>query len=1241
MSGYEHIIGIDLGTTNSVVAIIENGEPHIIMSPEGQNRVPSVVCFQPDGNIVIGEIARRQASTQPEHTVSSIKRLIGRLKQEIDDAGEVYPFEISEDEMGMATIVVDGQAYLPEQLSALILQKLKQAAEDYLGEEVKKAVITVPAYFDDLQRQATKRAAEIAGLEVMRLINEPTAAAMAYGLNRETQETVAIYDFGGGTFDFSLLDIDNKAFEVLTSTGNSRLGGDDLDMALVDHIADKFMQVHNFDLRGDSVTLRRLKDECERAKCELSSASTSIIRLPFIAQTETEAIHLEEVVRRETLEDLIEPLIHETLQWCRQGLKEANLKKGQVTKVILVGGSTRIPLVQELVEDFFGIAPFRGVNPDEVVSIGAAMQGAVLSGELEEVVLLDVTPHTLGIEVKGNKRSVIIQKNSTIPIKAYKTFSTTEENQSFVNIHLLQGEEERASECRSLGKFTLSGIPPSKPGMPRIRVEIFVNADGVVEVSASETGSGSEQKLVTSCTYLNADERRGQHRSTVSGRKRRRRAASASAESAKDRRAATPLVGRKADSTGAKMINPVETERVELTSSFAEIEPVAAKSSAPITDDDLSEVVAAPRPVVRAGRPPAAAAPAGSSKPIVTAKSGETPPKPVPIPEPAASAEPVEASGASGAESKPKGPVVSRTENTTKSDTAVSDQHAGVPSIRFPLKIEIPSALKNVHQLLMENRFDLEATETYESTRDAFLEFCQKYETDPAIQSLKVIFLVYTKRPEEARDVLGRMEQVFPDAKSELFDLYTLLTTNFPNFAVARRERAQLALAIGNYQTAMADLEFVAKRGEESAPGIFDELGRVYERIVSDSNDATVQFKLVKLHLRRGDLDEAISLLQQLVQVPEHRNRANKVMGFCFWQKGLRYLAWQKFKLVPLDDEMKDNLYRLSVDMETNDELVHAQHVLERIYGADIAYRDCGERLKKINYRIQLMQDDRYQKNETPSEGGGGNKVMGDRFEIIEELNRGSMGIVFKARDRVLDEIVAIKVLNDFLCADPQSVKRFISECKSARRLTHPNIVRIHDFYDLDKKIISMEYIEGEDMRTILARNMTFNEDLVRFYLRQICVGLSYAHKLGIVHRDIKPANIMIDERNQVKITDFGIAKMLDAQSTNTGTMIVGTPLYMAPEQIDGRPVDQRADIYALGIMLYELVTGAPPFHEGNIEYQHLHKPVPEITAAISPVLRRVIMHSVEKDPTVRYQSIDEVLADLELPPDSESQAIS
>lgn len=1225
MAVTEHTIGIDLGTTNSVVAIIENDLPVIIQNSEGQSKTPSVVAFLENGDVVAGEIARRQGATQPQRTISSVKRLVGRLKSELEEDAELYPFQIGEDAQGRANVVIAGKHYSPEQISALILQKLKAAAEDHIGSPVKRAIITVPAYFDDVQRHATLEAARLAGLEVPRLLNEPTAAAMAYGLQKDSQETVAIYDFGGGTFDFSVLEIDGKTFEVLTSTGNSRLGGDDLDMALVDFISEKFVAATGVDLRNDYLTLRRLKDEVEKAKCELSSSKSSVINLPFIAYSEGNPLHLEETISRETLEDLIEPYVEETIECCQKAMKEAGIKRTQITKVILVGGSTRIPLVQESVEDFFGMAPFKGVNPDEIVAIGAATQAAVMDGQLEEVVLLDVTPHTLAIEIKGNRRSVLIEKNSTIPIKVVKTFTTTEDNQSFVNVHLLQGEADKASDNRSLGKFTLSDIPPAVAGVPRVRVEIFVDADGVVSLSASESHSDQESKLTTSFGYLNADERRMRQGLSGSRRHRRRRQQArplnpsaildASPTPPPAEPAATPVPSQTRSRSAASTIKVTPPEEESGTDS-----PMALPASDPV-DGAASSVkpkVPEPDPV--------------ASKPAPTKAKPAATPEPVPV---AARVLPVNDTPPPSVESEAPMPVGAAARSIEAAVFAETQDIMRRPEVKLavPNVGVIPASLRPVLNLLDHDQSDPEACIVYTRERKEFINFCRQHEDDPSLQAYMVKFLIFNKQPEEARDCLVIMRKTWPDHDKEHLSLFGLLCRNYPNYIAARKDRSILAHATGDLKLAMMDLEMIAKR-DDADSSVFENLSQVYEEFLKAQNDSTVQFKLVKMHLRMGALDNAITLLQQLVQLPAYRDRANKALGLCFWQKGLRYLALQKFKALTVDEEMKDILYRLATEMEEKDELLHAKYALERIYENDISFRETAERLKKLTYRIDLLKDERYGAGapmgsaETIQES-----LIGDRFELLGEINRGSMGIVYKALDRTLDEIVAVKVLNDFLCSDPQAVERFKKEARSARRLSHEHIVRIHDFMEVEgRQLISMEFIEGEDMKKILSRHVTFTEDMVMNYLRQICDAMAHAHRLGIVHRDIKPANIMIDERNQVKVTDFGIAKVLNTQGTNNGTMIMGTPLYMAPEQIQGGKIDQRADIYALGIMLYELVTGSPPFYEGSIEYQHLHTPVPEIVAGISKSLKHIIQKCVQKDPGDRYQTIEELVVDLPSP---------
>lgn len=1227
MDGQGYIIGIDLGTTNSVVAVIEGAEPVVIPNAEGHNKTPSVVALTDHGEAIVGEIARRQATTHPHRTISSVKRLIGRLHCELADEAELFPGKLAENEDGRVVIDVEGHHYLPEAISALILKKLKSAAEDYLGETVTRAVVTVPAYFDDLQRQATLEAARLAGLEVLRLMNEPTAAAMAYGMGREgAQHIVAVYDFGGGTFDFSLLEIDNKTFEVLTTIGNSRLGGDDLDNMLVDHFADAFLDSQGIDLRQEIMSLRRLKEAAEHAKCELSSTYQATVNLPFIAVRDGKPLHFETSLTRETLEELIEPLVKETLVCCNRGLHQARLTKKDIGKVILVGGSTRIPLVQDLVEDFFGIAPFKGLNPDEIVAVGAATQGAVMNGALEEVVLLDVTPHCLGIELKGNRKSPIIEKNSTIPIRVCKTFTTTEDNQSFVNIHALQGDSDRAAECRSLGKFTLSGIQQASSGIPRIRVTFSINADGIVDISASDMQSGVEKSLTINHAYLSADERRIQQGGSDRMRRRRRQAARNSrtadvTRSGEDGRGAsrgalngTGVEGRTTSFSRELEEAMPEIAHRELTETFREVngdtdrqaralDPTLIPVTAPPVVEPPPAAPARPAPPRTPEPRPAVAArrhvDVSKTNPLPPRReSVPAPPPPRPAPEPLAPA------------------------------ATATPAEAGDEEIRCP----IPPLLSPIIQKLHENCRDSEAVQIYDGSRQQFQEFCRTYPEELALQLLLAKFHAYTRQAGEARDVLERLRQQHPELTAQILDTYDEICRLFPNDIGTRKSRAAVALAIGDLDTAMSDLEFVSKLDEADEDAL-DRLDQVYSAMLKDRPAHTIKFRLVKLHLRRQRLDAAIGLLQQLVTIPDYRDRANKVLGLCFWQKGMRYLAWQKFRALPLDDEMLDILYRLSDDMTQHEELLHAKYALERIYEHDISFRDVGERLKKIGQRLHAQREERFPAipaaARTPIPFEGGNELS-RRFDIIQEINRGSMGIVYKARDLTLDEVVAIKVLNDFLCADPEAVERFKMEARSARKLTHNNIVRIHDMFDLDgKKIISMEYIEGENLKTLLSRNATFNEDTVLTYLVQICEGLAYAHRFHLVHRDIKPANIMITDRNLVKITDFGIAKLLTEHQTKSATSIMGTPLYMAPEQIEGNHIDHRCDIYSLGIMLYELVSGQPPFHEGNIEYQHIHHPAPELSAGITPRLRRIIMRCIEKKPENRFQTVEEILASI------------
>jgi molecular chaperone DnaK len=490
------VIGIDLGTTNSCVAVMEAGEPKVVPNREGGRTTPSVVAFTKTGERLAGMVAKRQAITNPENTVFSIKRFMGRRYGEVSEETKLVPYEVVEAENGDARVRIRDKQYAPPEISAMILQELKKAAEDYLGEEIKQAVITVPAYFNDSQRQATKDAGRIAGLEVLRIINEPTAASLAYGLEKKKDERIAVYDLGGGTFDISILEIGEGVFEVKSTSGNTHLGGDDFDQRVIDYVAEEFKKREGIDVRQDRMALQRLKEACEKAKCELSSTLETTINLPFITANASGPKHLDVSLSRSKLEQLTRDLVEKTIGPCERALRDADLGPGGVDEVILVGGSTRMPLVQETVKKIFGKEPHKGVNPDEVVAVGAAIQGGVLAGEVKEVVLLDVTPLSLGIETLGGVMTRIIERNTTIPTRKSQIFSTAADNQTAVEIHVLQGERQMALDNRTLGKFELVGIPPAPRGMPQIEVTFDIDANGIVHVSAKDLATGKEQKIV-------------------------------------------------------------------------------------------------------------------------------------------------------------------------------------------------------------------------------------------------------------------------------------------------------------------------------------------------------------------------------------------------------------------------------------------------------------------------------------------------------------------------------------------------------------------------------------------------------------------------------------------------------------------------------------------------------------------------------------------------------------------------
>ncbi|HET9195881.1 MAG TPA: molecular chaperone DnaK [Vicinamibacterales bacterium] len=489
------VIGIDLGTTNSVVAVMEGGEPLVIVNQEGGRTTPSVVGFSKDGERLVGQVAKRQAVTNPENTVFSIKRFMGRKHAEVSQETGRVPYQVVKADNGDAWVDVRGKRYSPPEISAVILQKLKAAAEDHVGQTITDAVITVPAYFNDAQRQATKDAGRIAGLNVLRIVNEPTAAALAYGLDKKKDETIAVYDFGGGTFDISILEVGEGVVEVKATNGDTHLGGDNLDQRVIDWIIDEFRKEEGIDLGKDRMALQRLKEAAEKAKMELSTVMETEINLPFITADQTGPKHLTMKISRAKLEMLVGDLIERTVEPCRKALKDAGLSPGDVNEVILVGGMTRMPKVVETVKNFFGKEPHKGVNPDEVVAVGAAIQAAVLSGEVKDVLLLDVTPLSLGIETLGGVFTRLIDRNTTIPTKKSQVFSTAEDHQGAVTIRVFQGEREIAAQNKLLGQFDLVGIPPAPRGVPQIEVTFDIDANGIVNVSAKDKGTGKEQQI--------------------------------------------------------------------------------------------------------------------------------------------------------------------------------------------------------------------------------------------------------------------------------------------------------------------------------------------------------------------------------------------------------------------------------------------------------------------------------------------------------------------------------------------------------------------------------------------------------------------------------------------------------------------------------------------------------------------------------------------------------------------------
>ncbi|MDF1565047.1 MAG: molecular chaperone DnaK [Deltaproteobacteria bacterium] len=501
------IIGIDLGTTNSVVAVMEGSEPKVITNEEGGRTTPSVVGYAKDGEVLVGQVAKRQAITNPEHTVYSIKRFMGRKYNEVREETNMVPYKVVKSKNGDAQVEIDGKEISPPEISAKILQKLKRAAENYLGETVSEAVITVPAYFNDSQRQATKDAGKIAGLDVKRIVNEPTAAALAYGLDKKSDEIIAVFDFGGGTFDISILEVGENVVEVISTNGDTHLGGDNIDQRIIEYLIAEFKKDQGIDVSSDKMVIQRLKEAAEKAKIELSSVLETEVNLPFLTADQSGPKHLQLKISRAKLEQICEDLFKRTLDPCKKALEDADKKASQIDEVVMVGGSTRIPKINELVKQFFGKEPNRSVNPDEVVAVGAAVQAGVLSGEVKDILLLDVTPLSLGIETLGGVMTPLIARNTTIPTRKSEIFSTAADSQTSVEVHVLQGERPMAKDNRTLGRFHLDGIPPAPRGVPQVEVTFDIDANGIVHVSASDKATGKEQKItITASSGLSDSE---------------------------------------------------------------------------------------------------------------------------------------------------------------------------------------------------------------------------------------------------------------------------------------------------------------------------------------------------------------------------------------------------------------------------------------------------------------------------------------------------------------------------------------------------------------------------------------------------------------------------------------------------------------------------------------------------------------------------------------------------------------
>ncbi len=1076
----EIVLGIDLGTTYSVCAILDGKEPVIIPNQEGKNKTPSIVAFKSKDEILVGELAKRQSTINPQNTIFSIKRFIGKKFSEVEEYTSSFPFKIRGGDEDEILIETEFATYTPEEISSNILLKIKNDAETYLGQKVKKTILTVPAYFNNLQREKTKLAAEMAGLEVLRLINEPTAASLAYSYSKSDAEVVAVYDFGGGTFDLTLLNLSRTTFEVVATGGDTFLGGDDIDEAILQLISKEFLQETGYDLRQNHSALIRLKEACEQAKCELSQLSETDITLPFIASKDNSPLHLHYNLKSESLKELLTPIIKKSLAITEEVLSSANMRMENIDRVILAGGTTRNPLVVKEGENFFNKKTFRGLNPDEIVARGAVIQGGILTGSLAEILLLDVTPVNLGVETVNDQFSIIIEKNSTVPTRKSKIFTTTHDNQALVPIHILQGKSRVASENISLGYYTLSEIPPLKKGEPRIEVSFAIDADGILEVMAEEQKSGASLKVHLSPTLDQAED-------TME--------------------------------TKTTMVN--EDTNPTLSSSLS-----SGKVPNPDSAPEESEVSPAPK-----------------EEPKETSSEEEK----------------------ESVESSDVVPFEGETNSKKLVDVYLSQE-------------KYPKACTLLNMIHEENK------EALPYVLEKYQQIAEKWEEKPAEFYQKKAF--------------------FHKLQGDLYEC-----------AICLEKARQL---------------------DKNNSAVLEQLLTVYHQIIEENPQAhEIKLKLGKLYFETKNINSAITYLQRASFSSDLQHEACKYLGRAFFEKKLYYIALQQFKKCRVDEEIKESLYQLNRAFEDEGQYMNAVNALENILAEDINYRDALQehhRLKKAAHyeRTQIDETPTPFSSELNNYSSANSNFLGNRFVQLKEINRGSMGVVYEAYDTALEEKVVLKILANTLAQDAEALKRFKREAKATRKLTHPNIVRIYDFGEINRiKYISMEYINGKDMKSILRSHGPLPEKKVLFYAKQICMALQYAHEKGIIHRDIKPANILITKEQVIKVSDFGIAK-----STRGGTEvtkigeIVGTPLYMSPEQITSHEIDFRADVYSLGVLLYEMISGKPPFLQGDITFHHLNT-TPSPPKYCSPQMETVIMKCLQKKLSLRYQAVSEVLKDL------------